>query len=101
MPVVRFVLLFGASAAVAIQEGAAGPVPLILLLFAAHAVAGLAFCALLAFFGRRALATLDPGSRRAVVWVFVFGVVILASYFDLYRTPFGQAPEANLWGLLH
>ena len=99
VPVARFVLLLGASSAVAIQEGAAGPVPLIVLLFAAHAAVGLAACALLAGLGTRALSGLAPGTRSALVWVFVFGVVILASVFEIYRTPFGRAPGANLWGL--
>lgn len=99
VPVVRFVLLFGASAAVAIQEGAAGPVPLIVLLFAAHAVFGLAACVLFAWLGTRGLSGLAPETRRIGVWVFVLGFVILASVFDVYRTAFGRAPAANLWGL--
>lgn len=99
VPVVRFFLLFGASAAVAIQEGAAGPVPLIVLLFAVHAVVGLAVCALLAWLGTRGLSSLAPETRRTGVWVFVLGLVALASVFDVYRTAFGRAPTANLWGL--
>ncbi|MED5262868.1 MAG: hypothetical protein VX574_10785 [Myxococcota bacterium] len=101
VPVVRFVLLLGASSAVAIQEGAAGPVPMIVLLFAAHAVVGLVACVLLASLATGGLSHLAPGTRRVLVGVFVFGAVILASVFDFYQTPFGRAPESNLWGLFH
>ena len=99
VPVARFIMLFGFSAAVAIAEGAAGPVPLILLLFAAHALSGLALCALIAWGGARGLSGLTSSGRRALVAVVVLGAVGFVTAFDFYRTPFGRTPSANFWGL--
>ena len=75
VPVVRFALLFGVSAAVAMAEGAAGPVPLILLLFGAHALFGLGVCAGIAWLASRGLSRLAPASRRVWVSALVVGAV--------------------------
>lgn len=100
VPAVRYVLLSGAAASVGVVEGAAGPVPLIILLFTAHAVFDVAFCAFLAWLGSKGLSGFAPSARRGAVLGVAFGAIAIALAFSFYRTPFGRAPTANLWGVL-
>lgn len=99
-PTVRYALLFGATGLVVYQEGAAGPVPMILALFAVHTVVYAAACALLAWLASRGLSGLAPEARRNTLFVLVLVALASALLFDLYRTPFGRAPVANLLGVL-
>ncbi len=100
VPPARMAMLFAATAAVAASEGAAGPVPGLLVLFAVHAFAMLAIAWALAWTVARGLAPLSPSARRACALGACALLVGAALAFELYRTPFGRAPSVNLWGAL-
>jgi len=99
-PALRYAVLFAAGAAVAIGEGATGPVPWILLLFGLHALAATALAGLAAWIGGRALARLAPRTRGWIVAVTCVAILLFAVAFEPYRTPFGRAPVSNLLGIL-
>ena len=98
---VRYAVLLGAASAVALAEGAAGPVPWILLLLALNLTASLAVAWVVAWTSSRLLARLHPPTLRAVVVVaaLCIGLALTAS-LPIYETGFGRAPTANLLGLL-
>jgi hypothetical protein len=100
VPAVRFLILTAVTAAVAVTEGAAGPVPGMLLLFAVQAVGTLLVVLGIAWVVSRALAPLSPGVRRGLVWGAIVVMVVLALVFEPYETSFGRAPTANLLGVL-
>jgi hypothetical protein len=100
VPAVRYAILFLASAAVALAEGTAGPVPGILLLAGTHALAAAAPVGLAAWSAGRALAPLAPRTRRWIVVGACTALVLLALGVELYRTPFGRTPVSNLLGVL-
>lgn len=100
VPAVRYVVLLSAAGAVAVVEGAAGPVPGILALFAVHAALYLALVWLLAWAVARLLAPLSPGARRTAVLAACALLLVLALALEPYHTPFGRAPRANLLGVL-
>lgn len=100
LPAARHATLFAATAAIAIVEGAAGPVQGILLFFGVHLLATLLLTWLLAWLASRALAPLSDSMRRNVVWGAVAVMLLCALAFEPYETPFGRAPTANLLGVL-
>ena len=98
-PAARYAVLASVTAAVALADGASGPVPLIFLLFALHAVIYLALEWLFAWWMARGLSRLSPTSQRTLVFV-ICGVLLIGSIsLNLYRTPFGTRPSSNLLGL--
>jgi hypothetical protein len=99
-PALHNTALFAATAAVALVEGGAGPVRMILALFAVNMVGTLALCALAAWRGALVLAPLSPRARTAAA--LGLGAVLFAAAlaFPLYDTPFGREPSANLLGVL-
>ncbi len=100
VPAVRHVILLAATGAVALAEGAAGPVPGLLILFALHAAVTLALCGAAAWLGALLSAALSPAARRTAVLTVVAVLVATALLFPLYETPFGRAPTATLVGVL-
>jgi hypothetical protein len=100
VPAARYLLLTLVSLAIGILEGAAGPVPGIILLFALHAMVYSAAAWGIAWGASRALAGVAPGTRRWVTLGSLTIALALSLAFDLYRTPFGSAPFANLLGVL-
>lgn len=100
VPPARYAILLAAASAVAAVEGAAGPVPMILALFAVQTTGALGLAAILAWAVGRLLSPLGPGSRRALVLAACAGLLLAALAIDLYRTPFGRAPRANLLRVL-
>ena len=99
-PAARYVILAAVTSAVAVAEGASGPVPLIFLLFAVHAFVYLGLEWLLAWIIARTFSNLSAGTRSKLV-VAICGILLIVSIaFDLYRTPFGTLPRSNLLGLL-
>ena len=100
VPAVHHVALFAATAAVAVVEGAAGPVKMILVLFGVHVVATLTLCALAAWLAARLLAPLPPRARAVVVLGLCAALIAASLAFPLYDTPFGREPTANLLGVL-
>jgi hypothetical protein len=99
VPAVHHVILLAATLAIALVEGAAGPVPEILALFAIHAAVTLALTALAAWLCARLLARSSPAVRRSAVWAVCAALVAVSLAFELYETPFGRAPTANLLGV--
>lgn len=100
MPAARYLLLALAAAAVALAEGAAGPVPGILALFAGHALVGLLLAGGLGWIAARLTRPLSAGARRLVVLGVCGALLAGAVAFEVYRTPFGRTPTANLLGVL-
>jgi hypothetical protein len=100
VPAARYLLLFGAALAVALVEGASGPVPLLVALFGGHAVVSLAAAGLAAWLAARGLSGLDPSRRRALVLAVCAALLLAALATHPYRTTFGRAPTANLLGIL-
>lgn len=101
VPPVRYAILLGAASAVALAEGAAGPVPGILVLFAVNLALALALSAALAWGAGRALAGLSGFARGAVVGIALVALLGWALLAEPYETEFGRAPRANLIGVLH
>ncbi|MBK7952125.1 MAG: hypothetical protein IPK00_26080 [Deltaproteobacteria bacterium] len=100
VPPANHLILLAATSAVAASEGAAGPVPGLLVLFALHAVVTLLAALALAWVASRLLGGLQPGVRRSLVWVAIALMLAIALSFELYTPPFGRAPTANLLGVL-
>ena len=99
-PAIRYLVLAVVTAAVALVEGASGPVPLILLLFAAHALVYLALEWLVAWGLARGLARFSPKLRGGLVAAACFLLLFFSVAFDLYQTPFGTLPRSNLMDML-
>lgn len=99
-PAARYLILASVTASVALVEGASGPVPLILLLFAVHAFVYLGLEWLFAWIIARTLSNLSAGIRSKLVIAICGTLLIVSIAFDLYRTPFGTLPRSNLLGLL-
>ena len=100
IPAARYVLLGGAAGLIAALEGAAGPVPAIVALFLGHALAYTLLCGGLAWGAMRMLAPLGAEARRIAVWAVLALALAIALGFNLYATPFGSRPAANLWSVL-
>jgi hypothetical protein len=102
VPPVRYAILLGAGAAVALAEGAAGPVSLILVLLAINLVVSLAAAWVAAWAASRVLGAVpSPALRRGLAVGVVCVGLALATIVPIYETAFGRAPTANLPGLLH
>jgi hypothetical protein len=99
-PAARYVILATATGVLAASEGAGGPVPLILALFVGHALVYLALAWLAAWLLSRLLGRLSAPIRSRVVFALCGGLLLISLAFDLYRTPFGTRPSANLFGVL-
>jgi len=100
VPSVRYWLLTLVALAVAVVEGAAGPVPFIVLFFALHALATTAAAFGIGWAVARALAPFSPGTRRLATLLALVLALAAALGLDAYRTPFGTAPYSNLTGVL-
>lgn len=96
IPLARIFILAGVSIAVALSEGAGGPVGMITGLLVAHA---LAYCLLLYVAARltaRALRLLPTRAAVALLGLCAAIGVLAGLLFQPYVTPFGQQPRANL-----
>ena len=99
-PALHHLALFAATGAVAGSEGAAGPIPAILTMFAIQTGVALLVCALAAALLARVLALLPPRARGLVVLLLCAILLGASLALDLYQTPFGRTPTANLLGVL-
>ncbi len=99
VPAVHHLVLFAATGAIAVVEGIAGPVGMILLLLAINVVAALLACGVAAWLIARLVALLPPRARTAIAWGLAAALLAASLAFPLYQTPFGRAPTANLLGL--
>jgi hypothetical protein len=100
VPAARYALLTLVCLAMAALEGAGGPVPWIVALFAAHALVYTGLAWAIAWAAGRALSPLGPARRRLVTLGALALAFALTLGFDVYRTPFGSAPFSNLLGVL-
>jgi hypothetical protein len=100
VPAARYVLLAFAASAIALYEGAAGPVGLIVTLFVGMGIATTAGCWVLAFIVARLLRPTTPRTSMALT-LGVLGVsLLIALLFEPYRTPFGRALQGGLLQVL-
>ncbi len=99
-PTARYLLLAVVTAAVMAVEGAAGPVPLILALFAGHALVYLLLAWLVTRLCTRLLTRLPTRASTGVVLAACAALLALSIVLELYITPFGSLPRSNLLGLL-
>ena len=101
VPPVRYAVLLGAASMVALAEGAAGPVPLILGLLALNLGSSLAAAWVVAWAASRVLGGVSsPALRAGLVVTAVCIGLSAAAFFSIYETTFGRAPTANLLGVL-
>ena len=100
IPDARFFLLAGVTTLVILFEGGAGPVPMIAVLFGAHALvyAGLLWAG--AYVASRILGRVSPTARAIATWSLIAIGLAIGLGFEIYATPFGSAPIANLLGAL-
>lgn len=99
-PTVRYLLLTSITGSVAWVEGASGPVPLILALFAGNTLLYLLLNGFLAWAFARSLTQISRTARSWIVVTTCAALLVLSISLDLYRTPFGTLPRSNLLGLL-
>jgi hypothetical protein len=100
VPAVRYVLLAGVASSIAVVEGSAGPVRLIILLFAGWGLITTLLSAFLAWLISTGLARISP---RTATWVTLVCLVVgfaIAVAFEPYRTPFARAATGGLFQVL-
>ena len=100
VPAVRFVILAGAASAVALTEGAAGPVGMIIGLFVGYAIGTTLLCWLFAWLISLALAPLPETTARRLTLACLVAGLVFALLFDPYTTPFGRASRGGLLEVL-
>ncbi len=100
IPLVRIYTLAAVSVAVALTEGAAGPVAMITGIFVAHAVVYSCLVTVLAKVGARAMRHLPAGVALAVIAAVLATGLGFALFTEPYLTPFGLTPRSNLLGVL-
>jgi hypothetical protein len=100
VPAVRYLLLAGVAGVVALLEGSAGPVRLLVLLFAVWGVGTSLLCWLLAWLMEK-LMNLLPNRLAIAITLGVLGSGLFwAIFFEPYRTPFGRALRGGLLQVL-
>jgi hypothetical protein len=99
-PALHYLALLTATAAVALVEGAAGPIPSILSLFAIQSGIALLACVVAAVLIARILTLLPARARSLAVLVLCGGLLAVALATPLYETPFARTPKSNLLGVL-
>jgi hypothetical protein len=100
VPSVRYALLACAGSSVALTEGAAGPVGLIVALFVGVASLTTLGCWLIAWAIGRLLVRLPVAQATALTWACLGLGLFVALYFEPYRTPFGRALTGGLLQVL-
>ncbi len=100
VPAARYVLLGTAAGAVALTEGAAGPVALLVALFVAWGIGTSLLSWLLAWLLTKLTSPL-PKRAAAAFALTTLGLGLLwAVVFEPYRTPFGRALRGGLLQVL-
>ena len=100
VPAARYLLLGTVAATVAIAEGAAGPVGLLVVLFLGWGIGTSLLSWLLAWLVARVLSQLPSRIAISVSGCILGGALIWASFFEPYRTPFGRALRGGLLQVL-
>lgn len=100
VPAVRYVLLAAVAGMVAMMEGAAGPVGLLVLLFTIWGLGTSLLCWLTAWLIAKLMARVpDPAAIALTLGVLGIGL-FWAVFFEPYRTPFGRALRGGLLQVL-
>jgi len=100
VPAVRYLLLAVVAGTVAVMEGSAGPVGLLVLLFATWGVGTSLLAWLLAWLIAKLMALL-PDRVAVALTVGILGIGLFwAIFFEPYRTPFGRAVRGGLLQVL-
>jgi hypothetical protein len=100
VPPIRYLILFAAASAIAIAEGAEGPVPSIMALLGGYALVTFLFAGLVAWVLGRLSKPLSPELRRGFVFGLCGALLLVSILFEIYRTPFAHSTTANLFGVL-
>ena len=100
VPSVRYALLACAASSVALAEGAAGPVALIVALFVGIAILTTSACWVIAWAIAKLLARLPAAQASTITWACLGFGLIVALFFEPYRTPFGRALTGGLLQVL-
>jgi hypothetical protein len=100
VPAVRYVLLAGVALTMAVTQGAAGPVVLIVVLFVVMAAGTTLACGLLAWGIERLLRNLPDAAQRTITFGAFAIALVWAIAFGPYRTPFGRALTGGLLDVL-
>lgn len=99
-PPVRYLMLASAAGRVALAEGAAGPLPLLIGLLCLQAIGTVLLSWAAASLLARVLARLPERRRMALVVGPGMPWLVTALVFDVYRTPFGDAGTGTLLDVL-
>jgi hypothetical protein len=97
---VRYGLLAAVALAMAVTQGAAGPVALIVVLFALMAVGTTVACWLLAWAITKLLKDLPVAAQWAITFVSLALALLSVLVFEPYRTSFGRALTGGLLDVL-
>jgi hypothetical protein len=100
VPAVRYALLGAVTLAIAVAEGAAGPVGLILVLFTLMTAGTTLACWLLAWVTAKLLGNLPAPAQRAITFGALAFALVCALLFEPYRTSFGRALTGGLLEVL-
>lgn len=100
VPAVRYALLATVALAMAVTQGAAGPVVLIVVLFVAMALGTTLGCWLLAWGIEKLLRNLPPTAQRTITFGALAVALVWAVAFAPYRTSFGRTLTGGLLDVL-
>jgi hypothetical protein len=100
VPAVRYVILASASIAIAFLEGSAGPVGMLIALFAVWGAITTSICWGIAWAVARGLSAATPSLRAGVTWGCLLVGLIVALGLRPYSTPFGRAATGGLLEVL-
>lgn len=100
VPAVRYLLLGVVAATVAVMEGAAGPVGLLVLLFLGYGALTSLFSWLLAWPIARLLGGLSNRTATSLSLAILGVALVWAIFFEPYETPFGRASTGGLLQVL-
>lgn len=100
VPAVRYAILACAGSSVALTEGAAGPVGMIVALFVGVAILTTLACWVIAWSIAKLLARLPVTYASTITWACLGFGLFVALFFEPYRTPFGRALTGGLLQVL-
>lgn len=100
VPAVRYVLLGTVASSIAIVEGSAGPVRLLVLLFVGWGIITTLLSAAMAWLISKGLSRISPRTATWVTLLVLAAGLIIALVFEPYRTPFGRAATGGLFQVL-
>jgi hypothetical protein len=100
VPSARYAILTGVSSLTALVEGGAGPIGLLIVLFAVWSGVTTALCWTMAWGVGRVLTPTTPTLRARITWVCLGTALVVAIVFQPYTTPFGRAAVGGLLDVL-